>query len=155
MNEGKTLAEREGYIDPGLRWIRETSTQVRETGDEQRYKDVLNRLFEKAVLPIPHDLVGKWKVTVLTGALPDMSHLGHIKMIKRNKDGLLVGVNKVLCFTSGGFHIQFNQEQVVFRYDKYDFMDIVKKLSDGLLLGKYKAELGGLGFAGWFRMART
>lgn len=151
MNEGKTLAERDGYIDPGLLWTHTIDPGLSWT----HTSDVLFDKFEAAVLPMPNDLVGKWKIKVLTGALPDMSHLGHIKIIKRNKKGLLVGVNKVLCFTSGSFHIQFNLRQVIFQYDKYDFIDIVRKSQDGSLIGKYKAELGGLKFAGWFRMIRN
>lgn len=113
---------------------------------------VFAREFEEATMPSPYDLAGRWCVSVLTGLLPNMRHLGHIKMIERGP--VLTGYNKTLLWKWGKFHIYFATDYAMFKYDKYTFVDKVRMCSNGSLIGQYRVTLGKPQFGGYFRMIK-
>ena len=108
------------------------------------------------LLPTPNDLIGKHRVTILTGNLPDMSKLGHIKIIKSKKDKL-VGHNRTCFIPWGWFDIFYCGEYVLFEYRNLQFFDKVIKVADGILEGTYIASAFGdtNELVGTFRMDKV
>lgn len=111
--------------------------------------------YREGSLPMPNDLVGTWEVTVLSGRLPNMRRLGHIKVIKPHK-GKLRGYNRTLLIKWGRFNIGFCKDCVMFLYGKVAFFDKVRKVNDNWLIGQYKLQSnnGKYGVGGYFRMRR-
>ena len=89
------------------------------------------------VMPTSEDLIGKHRVTVLSGALPNMSWLGNVKIIKKKK-GKLVGYNRTLGFRWGRFDIHEGFGHVIFAYRNKKFYDSVWETGNGKLEGEYK-----------------
>lgn len=106
----------------------------------------------------PHifDLMGKWRVTVLTGGIPDMSHVGHIKAIEQ-KGGRLEGHNRLLWLIPWGyFDIHVSQKSAWFYYRNMDAADELRQADRNTLIGRYELDMGLLEgrVYGYFRMER-
>ena len=103
-----------------------------------------------------YDLTGKHRITILTGSLPDMSGLGHIKVIKR-KGHFLVGHNEIFGFIPWGrFDIRMAGDGDTFIYRNRRFFDRVWKVAQGVIEGEYKAIMpeGLPEIVGTFRMEK-
>jgi len=122
--------------------------------------DEYKRQFEEASKPDAIDLVGRWRVKVRSGVLPDTSHLGHIKIIKRNGKWLR-GHNRTAYIPWGYFHIRYNTSNpasVLFVYDAGHFIDEVRKINADSLIGIYRLSTDRdieLSAKGYFTMERV
>lgn len=101
------------------------------------------------------ELLGKWRIEILTGNLPDMSGLGHIKIIK-SQGRRLVGYNRTLWIPWGKFDIHTYHDYWEFVYRNGKFYDRVWKVNDRILEGEYRSLLpkGLPQIVGTFRMVR-
>ena len=113
------------------------------------------RKYREAYKPGPTDLIGTWEVTVLSGALPDMRRLGHVKVIKPRR-GMLRGYNRTLLIRWGKFTVSFCKDCAMFLYGKVAFFDRVRKVDGNLLIGEYKIQGndGKYRASGYFQMRR-
>lgn len=112
--------------------------------------------YREASPPEPGDLIGKWKITVLSGRMPNMRRYGHVKVIKI-KNGQLSGYNRILRFINlAKFTVIFRKTGAMFCYDA-PFYDLVRKVDDDLLIGKYVlVRDSGMGdVTGYFEMRRA
>ena len=111
--------------------------------------------YREAFKPDATELIGTWEVTVLSGQLPNMRRLGHIKVIKPRK-GKLRGYNRTLGIRWGRFNIGFCKDCVMFLYGSVAFFDKVRKANDKLLIGQYKLQAndGKFEIGGYFQMRR-
>lgn len=107
-------------------------------------------------LPDAYELAGAWKVTVLSGHLPNMLHLGHIKVIKLRK-GKLRGYNRILLLIRWWrFRITFSKDCARFEYRGWQFFDKVRRVNRDHLIGQYKFinRTGKFELGGYFEMRR-
>lgn len=117
---------------------------------------VYEQMYHDAKLPLPNELIGTWDVTILSGPIPNMRRIGHVKVI-RPQNAHLAGYNRtLLIFRWGRFTVTFSADSASFRYGKVRFFDRVRKVEEGLLIGQYKFinDAGEVEHGGYFKMQR-
>jgi hypothetical protein len=104
--------------------------------------------WKNAVTPELQDICDKtFTVQILTGAIPDLSFLGHRKWL-----GAISGHNIIAGKKCGHFKLIWDEHFLQLRYQKYKIIDIVRIMKDGNLIGKFYWRGK---FRGWFMMYKV